>query len=148
MMKVQVLQHVPFEGLGRIETWLTERGASVQHTRFYQSAVLPDLRSVDFVIAMGGPMSVNDEHAYPWLKQEKAFLRDAVSRGLSVLGVCLGAQLIASALGARVFADDHKEIGWFPIQTEPFLRSVPDAAYRAVNTLMNNVLSHITGPAR
>lgn len=231
MMKVQVLQHVPFEGLGSIETWLTERGASVQYTRFYQSAVLPDFRSVDFVIAMGGPMSVNDEHAYPWLKQEKAFLRDAVSRGLSVLGVCLGAQLIASALGARVFANDHKEIGWFPIQavttdsdafrfppqvtvfhwhgetfdlppgavhlarsigcehqafqignnviglqfhlettpetvdqiiqhckrdlvdgeyiqTEPFLRSVPDAAYRAVNTLMNNVLSHITGPAR
>jgi GMP synthase-like glutamine amidotransferase len=83
-----------------------------------------------------------------WLKQEKTFIREAVSRGLPVLGVCLGAQRIASASGARVFADDHKEIGWFPIQTEPFLRAVPDAAYRAVNTHMKNVLSHITGPAR
>jgi len=115
-MKVQVLQHVPFEGLGSIETWLSERGASVQTTRFYQSAVLPDPRSIDFVIAMGGPMSVNDERQYPWLKAEKAFIREAVNRELPVLGVCLGAQMIASALGARVFANAHKEIGWFPVQ--------------------------------
>ena len=73
-MKVQVLQLVPFEGLGSIETWLSERGVSVQTTRFYQSAVLPDPRSIDFVIAMGGPMSVNDERQYPWLKAEKAFI--------------------------------------------------------------------------
>jgi GMP synthase-like glutamine amidotransferase len=115
-MEVQVLQHVPFEGLGSIATWLAERGAAVHHTRFYQSAVLPDLRSIDFVIAMGGPMSVNDEREYPWLRQEKAFIREAVGRGLAVLGVCLGAQVIASALGARVFANARKEIGWFPVR--------------------------------
>jgi GMP synthase-like glutamine amidotransferase len=115
-MNVQVLQHVPFEGLGSIERWLSERGASVQTTRFYPSAVLPDPRSIDLVIAMGGPMSVNDEREYPWLKAEKAFIKDAVGRGLAVLGVCLGAQIIANALGARVFANAHKEIGWFPIQ--------------------------------
>ena len=115
-MKVQVLQHVPFEGLGSIETWLSARDAVVQYTRFYQSPVLPDLRALDLVIAMGGPMSVNDEREYPWLKQEKAFIKEAVGRGLPVLGVCLGAQMIASALGARVFANAHKEIGWFPIQ--------------------------------
>jgi GMP synthase-like glutamine amidotransferase len=116
-MKVQVLQHVPFEGLGSIADWLSKRRASVQFTRFYQSPVLPDLRSVDFVIAMGGPMSVNDEREFPWLKAEKAFIKEAVRRGLPVLGVCLGAQLIASALGARVFANAHREIGWFPIQS-------------------------------
>ncbi len=115
-MNVQVLQHVPFEGLGSIAAWLSERGAVVQHTRFYQVARLPDLRAVDLVIAMGGPMSVNDERDYPWLKEEKAFVKDAVRRGLPVLGVCLGAQLIASALGARVFPNAHREIGWFPIQ--------------------------------
>jgi GMP synthase-like glutamine amidotransferase len=115
-VKVQVLQHVPFEGLGSIEAWLSQRRASMQFTRFYQSPVLPDLRSVDFVIAMGGPMSVNDEREFPWLKGEKAFIREAVRRGLPVLGVCLGAQMIASALGARVFPNAHKEIGWFPIQ--------------------------------
>lgn len=115
-MKVEVLQHVPFEGLGSIEAWLSERGAAVHTTRFYQSPVLPDPRSIDLVIAMGGPMSVNDEREYPWLKEEKAFVKAAVGRGCGVLGVCLGAQMIASALGARVFANAHKEIGWFPVQ--------------------------------
>ncbi|MCU0561977.1 MAG: type 1 glutamine amidotransferase [Desulfobacterales bacterium] len=85
-------------------------------TRFYRSESLPDLRSVDFVIAMGGPMSVNDEPELPWLRPEKAFIKEAVGRGLPVLGVCLGAQLIANSLGARVFANAHKEIGWFPVQ--------------------------------
>ena len=115
-MQVQVLQHVPFEGLGSIAAWLSERGAAVHTTRFYQSAVLPDPRSIDLVIAMGGPMSVNDERGYPWLKEEKAFVKEAVDRGCGVLGVCLGAQMIASALGARVFANAHKEIGWFPVR--------------------------------
>lgn len=115
-MNVQVLQHVPFEGLGSIAAWLSQVGAVVHHTRFYQSAELPDPGSIDLVIAMGGPMSVNDERDYPWLKAEKAFIREAVKRGRTVLGVCLGAQVIASALGARVFANTHKEIGWFPVQ--------------------------------
>lgn len=115
-MVVQVLQHVPFEGLGSIEAWLSERGAAVHTTRFYQSAVLPDPRSIDLVIAMGGPMSVNEEREYPWLRQEKAFVKEAVACGTAVLGVCLGAQMIASALGARVFANAHKEIGWFPVR--------------------------------
>lgn len=115
-MQVQVLQHVPFEGLGSIAAWLSERGAAVHTTRFYQPPVLPDPRSIDLVIAMGGPMSVNEEREYPWLKEEKAFVRKAVDGGTAVLGVCLGAQVIASALGARVFAHAHKEIGWFPVQ--------------------------------
>lgn len=115
-MKVHVLQHVPFEGLGSIETWLSERGADVQYTRFYEPAALPNPRAVDLVIAMGGPMSVNDERDNPWLKPEKGFVHEVIRRGLPVVGVCLGAQLIASALGARVYASAEKEIGWFPIE--------------------------------
>jgi GMP synthase-like glutamine amidotransferase len=80
---------------------------------------LPDIRQVDFLIAMGGPMSVNDEAEFPWLKPEKQFIREAIFHGLRVLGVCLGAQLIASALEARVYPNAVKEIGWHPIQAVP-----------------------------
>ena len=115
-MKVHVLQHVPFEGLGSMAAWLSDRGAEVQYTRFYASPDLPDPGNLDLVIAMGGPMSVNDEREYPWLVAEKAFIREAVRRGTAVLGVCLGAQLIAGALGAKVFPNAEKEIGWFPVE--------------------------------
>jgi GMP synthase-like glutamine amidotransferase len=115
-MKALILQHVPFEGPGSIEHWLRARDATIQYSRFYQSCTLPDIATVDLVIAMGGPMSVNDEAQYPWLKAEKAFIREAVRRGLPVVGICLGAQLIASALGASVHANGEKEIGWFPIE--------------------------------
>ncbi len=115
-MNVHVLLHAPFEGLGSIDAWLHKRGASIQYTRFYDSGTLPDLTGVDFVIAMGGPMSVNDEQQYPWLKQEKAFIYKAICQDVPVLGVCLGAQLIANSFGARVFPNRYKEIGWFPIE--------------------------------
>jgi GMP synthase-like glutamine amidotransferase len=91
----------------------------VRYTRFYEDPALPDLAGLDLVIAMGGPMSVNDEAAFPWLVAEKAFIREAVGSGKAVLGVCLGAQLIASALGARVYPAARKEIGWLPIETAP-----------------------------
>ncbi len=116
-MKVHVLQHVPFEGIGSMERWLAKRGASVQRTRFFESAELPDPSQCDLVIAMGGPMSVNDERAHPWLVPEKVFIRQAIRLGLPVVGICLGAQLIASALGARVYPGRHREIGWFPLET-------------------------------
>lgn len=116
-MKAYVLQHVPFEGLGSMVEWLSEHKAEVEYIRFYQSWTLPDLGIDDLVISMGGPMSANDELACSWLKPEKKFIQEAVGRGLPVIGVCLGAQIIASALGARVFANPEKEIGWFPIES-------------------------------
>lgn len=116
-MNVHVLQHVPFEGLGSIETWLASRGAKISYTRFFQSPQLPDLAELDCIIAMGGPMSVNDEAELPWLKAEKRFVAAAIDAGKAVLGICLGAQLMASTLGARVYPGPHKEIGWFDIES-------------------------------
>ena len=122
-MRVHVFQHVPFEDLGSIRGELTDRGAEIGYTRFFAGDPLPMLEEIDMLIAMGGPMSVNDELDLPWLRAEKQAVRDAIAMEVPVLGVCLGAQLIASALGARVYPNPVKEIGWFPIQgvhgTEP-----------------------------
>jgi GMP synthase-like glutamine amidotransferase len=117
-MRVHVLQHVPFEGLGSIDAWLAARGIVPRWTRFFESADLPRLDEVDFLIALGGPMSVNDERELPWLIAEKRFVAQAIGQGKSVLGICLGAQLIASALGCRVYPAEFKEIGWFPVRSE------------------------------
>lgn len=114
-MRVHWLQHVPFEGLGSIGPWLRERGAQVSATRLYAGEALPDMETLDLVVAMGGPMSVNDDARYSWLAAECRFIREAIERGASVLGVCLGAQLIARALGARVYANAEREVGWWPV---------------------------------
>jgi len=119
-MRVHVLQHVPFEGLGSIEAWLSQRNAHVTYTRPFEFAKLPALTDVDFIIALGGPMSVNDEEQLPWLREEKHFVAEAIADKKAVLGICLGAQLIASALGARVYSGIEKEIGWFPVFAEPY----------------------------
>jgi GMP synthase-like glutamine amidotransferase len=118
-MRIHVLQHVPFEGLGSIAAWLDARKAVVSYTRFFESAILPDPTTVDLVIALGGPMSVNDEGELPWLAAEKAFVRSCITANKAVLGICLGAQLIASALAARVYPGPHREIGWLPIEAVP-----------------------------
>ena len=115
-MKVHVFQHAPFEDLGSIRFWLDQRAAEISYTRWFAGDPVPVLDGFDMLIAIGGPMSVNDERDLPWLKDEKLAMRDAIARDMPVLGVCLGAQLIASALGARVYPNAVKEIGWFPIQ--------------------------------
>lgn len=115
-MQVHYFQHVPFEGLGSIEAWVKNNRYQIGSTQFYQQATLPEIDDIDFLIVMGGPMSVNDEAGYPWLAAEKQFIRQFIESGKPVLGICLGAQLIASAMGARVYPNHEKEIGWWPIQ--------------------------------
>lgn len=115
-MRAHYLQHVAFEGLGSIEPWLLTAGFELSSTRFFESSALPDLDGIDLLIVMGGPMSVHDEDRLPWLRIEKEFIRRAVEGKKAVLGVCLGAQLVACAMGARVTRNPKKEIGWFPIE--------------------------------
>lgn len=115
-MKTHILEHVPFEGPGSIGAWLAARRARVSRTRCFENPAFPPVDGFDLVVVMGGPMSVGDVHRYPWLATEKAFLQAALAAGRAVLGICLGAQLIAAASGARVYPNREKEIGWFPVQ--------------------------------
>ena len=126
-MQAHYFQHVPFEGLGCIGPWLAASGFTITRTAFFEPASLPPPGRVDFLVVMGGPMSVNDESEYPWLVAEKCFIRQCIEAGTPVLGICLGAQLIASAMGARVYRNACREIGWFPIQA---VESADPAAFR------------------
>ena len=114
-MRVYVLQHVPFEELGNIQPWLAQHNAEVHYCRLYANDPLPDVNETDLLIVLGGPMSVNDESHYPWLVAEKAFLAQAIAAEKPIVGICLGAQLIASCQGARIYSNYAKEIGWFDI---------------------------------
>lgn len=114
-MIIHYFQHVDFEGLGLIEDWAKERGHQLSATKFYEDYTITDINSYDALVIMGGPMSVHDGSVYPWLKEEKRHISQAIQTGKPVLGVCLGAQLIADVLGAKVTNAPVKEIGWFPI---------------------------------
>ena len=116
-MRVHYLQHVPFEGIGSMEPFLIDGGHRLSSTRLYLRATLPPIDAFDWLIVMGGPMGVGDEGRYKWLAREKAFIKAAIESGKIVLGICLGAQLIAEALGAAVTKNRCREIGWFPIKT-------------------------------
>jgi GMP synthase-like glutamine amidotransferase len=113
-MHIVAFRHVPFEGLGLIAESLEAHGIDVVYADLYlPAAPLPDVASAAGLIFMGGPMSANE--GLPYLAQEARFIRQAVEAGQPVLGVCLGAQLIARALGAAVRRNPVKEIGWFDI---------------------------------
>lgn len=114
-MNIHFLQHVPFEGLASIRDWIERGGHKVSCTRLYVGDGFPRPDSIDFLIVMGGPMGVYDVDQYPWLTTEKTFIHAVIDAGKRVLGICLGAQLIADVLGARVYPNGQKEIGWFPI---------------------------------
>lgn len=114
--RAQIFMHVPFEGPAHILDWLNQNQFEHQITNLFNQDALPNLDDLDMLIIMGGPMSINDESDYPWLADEKAFIKAAIDAGKIVIGICLGAQLIASALGANVYANAESEIGWFPLK--------------------------------
>ena len=129
-MRLHYLQHVPYEGLARIQEWADKAGHTVTATKLFARERLPGVETFDVLAVMGGPMGANDDHRYPWMKGEKLFIELAIQRQKRVLGVCLGAQLIAQVLGAKVYPNTHKEIGWFPIELDP-----PNVRHTALNVL-------------
>jgi GMP synthase (glutamine-hydrolysing) len=123
---------VPFETPANIEKWVKERGYKINGTHLYKGDLFPDFSSFDILIVMGGPMGVYDDMKYPFLSKEKVFIENALNLGKKVIGVCLGAQLIADVLGAKVYKNKYKEIGWFPVyktdeaKNNTAFRNLPD----------------------
>ncbi|QEC51542.1 GMP synthase (glutamine-hydrolysing) [Anseongella ginsenosidimutans] len=144
-LRIHYFQHVPFEGPGSIAEWAQQKGHSLTRTRFYEQEALPALDGIDWLVIMGGPMSAHDEGCYPWMAPEKAFIRQAISAGKTVIGICLGAQLIAQVLGARVYPNPQKEIGWFPVTFSGREASGPDAGGLAAGGLAALTVFHWHG---
>jgi GMP synthase-like glutamine amidotransferase len=115
-LRIHYLQHVPFEDPGSIHTWIISKGHQVSCTRFFENDTMPNIEDIDWLIVMGGPMGVHDEVDYPWLIKEKKYIRQAIIAGKTVIGICLGAQLISLVLGGKVYPNPEKEIGWHPVQ--------------------------------
>jgi GMP synthase-like glutamine amidotransferase len=116
MTLLHAFQHVPFEGLGSIQTWADQARLEIRLTRLFRNDPLPPPDDVTHLVVMGGPMGVHDHQSFPWLVAEKRFIARLIEAGKAVMGICLGAQLMADALGAQVRRNPVPEIGWFPIQ--------------------------------
>jgi GMP synthase (glutamine-hydrolysing) len=115
-MRIHAVIHGPSDGLGAIADWAKLRGHAVTETHLYRGESLPPPAGFDFAILMGGAMNIYQHRDFPWLVAEKRWLADAIAQGKCVLGVCLGGQLIADVLGAKVWQNAEKEIGWFPVR--------------------------------
>lgn len=115
-MRFHCLQHASYEGLGTIADWIKVNGHSLTITNLWQNDALPSETQFDALIVMGGPMSVYEEEIYPWLVAEKTFISRAMAQKKKVLGVCLGAQLVADVLGGKVYPNRYTEVGWFSVR--------------------------------
>ena len=114
-MRLHYLQHVPFEDLANIKLWARHKGHSVSRTLLFNDEKPPPVNDFDCLIIMGGPMNIYEEKKYPWLIREKRFIEKTIASENKVLGICLGAQLIADVLGSMVYKNKYKEIGWYPV---------------------------------
>lgn len=123
-MRLKALTHVAFEGPGHIARWAESRGHTLDVIPLYDGGGLPGPRDMDGLIVMGGPMGVYDDERYPWLTEEKGFLQSAMAAGTPMLGLCLGAQLMAHVLGAKVGKSPEREIGFHPISRTPHARDI------------------------
>ena len=115
-----------------MEPYLRARGHALSATHLYKGDRLPSLDAIDMLIVMGGPMGIYDEVDYPWLADEKRFIGETIAQGKKVLGICLGAQLIADVLGVKVTKNPHREIGRFNIKRDP----------RVAATILRDAIPH------
>ncbi|HYL97832.1 MAG TPA: gamma-glutamyl-gamma-aminobutyrate hydrolase family protein [Blastocatellia bacterium] len=117
MSKVFVLQHIGFEKLGTIANALEQLGATYEYVRGFEGQEIPSgMEEASGLIVMGGPMGVYEQGRYPFLADEIRLIKTALDAGKPILGTCLGSELLASALGARVAPSGTQEIGWYPIR--------------------------------
>lgn len=116
-MRIACIQHVEFEGLGQIQNWIDEHSYSLKTYHPYLDNQFPTIDTFDFLIVMGGPMSANDEDIFPWLTTEKSLIWQSYTHKKKIIGICLGAQLIASSFGEKIYLNPEKEIGWFKVNT-------------------------------
>ncbi len=115
-MAIVVFEHHAMETSARLGQVLRDHGHKLRTIRLYAGdAIPPDLDNVDGIVSMGGPMDIDQAEAYPWIDQEAAYIKQAHEAGLPIVGICLGAQIIAHALGGKVEKMDKPEIGWFPV---------------------------------
>lgn len=114
-MRIHILQHANFETPGYILDWAKTKDHKVSFTNFFEAFTFPFPTDIDMLIIMGGSMSISDEDKYSWLVEEKEYITEMISKRKKVIGICLGSQLIAEALGAKVYDNKQKEIGWFNI---------------------------------
>lgn len=115
-MRLHLLEHEPFDmRRSNIIIWAENKGHSVESTDVFKGGKLPSQRDFDWLITLGGFQHAWEEQKYPWLKAEKAFISEVLSADKLILGICFGAQLLAEALGGRVFSNEKAEIGWHEV---------------------------------
>ncbi len=116
MTRALVLQHIACEPPGVFEDVMREHAVTLHRVELDEGDSLPDWRGFDLIVAMGGPMSVNDDATLPWLTAEKRLIGEAVRSGMPYWGACLGVQLLAASLGARVYTGPEPEVGLLPVE--------------------------------
>lgn len=124
-MKFHFLYHASFEGPGSIAFWIKKHGHYMKETNLWAHQSLPFVQDFHALVIMGGPMNIYEDRKYLWLKEEKKFIEKALRCKKKVLGICLGAQLIADVLGAKVSKNKSPEIGWLPVEWTYQAHSVP-----------------------
>ncbi len=134
-MRIHSLEHQPAEGPGKIADWAAACGHTIARTALYAAEPPPALDAFDLLVVMGGGMNIYQHRDHPWLVGEKEFLRLAIDAGKPILGICLGAQLLADVLGGKVYQNAEKEIGWFPVKLTD--RRAPFSAFPETMNVMH-----------
>ena len=133
-MKIHYLQHDDLVQACTIEQWATEQGILLSNTQVHKGEAFPDTSDFELLIILGGRMGAYEEEDYPWLIDEKAFIKRAIDENKYVLGICLGAQILAHVLGGFVHPHVQKEIGWWPVHFSPqiegtLLQGLPETVH-------------------